>query len=311
VADLAAPDQTPLNFKMGSRQYRPEYVRGGDKVFPFGRFYDNYFPRVVEPFFEQPFFETPFEELDVNPRTRAYRGRRYDRDLKPAPRSILDADRRNSSVRNRSRAPAEYDSRPVKKPSSLPFGKAMRKLFDQLEKAAGFYSKFQDDFDNDTTNIKKYALERTMIDLWVSKLIGKRGRRDSGDDKNENDDDEFGKSQVEEFDKMKKGVTKVLQDAVDSDIIGQYQESRWDTTRKDTAIRLQEKVETANEQILDLLESVMKGREHCVQLLNEIDLLKKLIDPEDDKNKVLHKGGGENTESGGGGEGGQAWSSGV
>jgi len=286
---------------MGSRQYRPEYVRGGDKIFPFGRFYDNYFPRIVEPFFER-----PFEEIDMDPRTRVYRGRRYDRDPKPAPRSILDADHRNSSAQNRSRPPAEYDSQPAKKPSSVSFRKAMRKLYDQLQRAADFYGKFRDDFDNDTINVKKYAPEPTMIDLWVSRLIGKRARQDSVTSKNGNEDDDFGKSQVEEFDKMKKAVTKVLQDAVGSDIIGESQDSRWDTTRKDTAIRLQEKVEIANEQILDLLESVTKGREHCVQLLDEIDLLKKLIDPEDDKNKGLYRGGGgENT--GNGGEGGQEW----
>ncbi|KAH7342218.1 hypothetical protein BKA65DRAFT_478120 [Rhexocercosporidium sp. MPI-PUGE-AT-0058] len=184
-----------------------------------------------------------------------------------------------------------------------PLGKAMKKLHKLLGDVEKAYREFQDHFDRDVENIKSYATDKSLGSLWEMKVAGKKGHTD-GEDVSET---------PESFAKKHEGMEKKLALALSIAIRSKFGPvSRKAAIRIEDAHRLQEKVDTANTQIMDLLDKVPKDRDHCVSLLNELALLKSLVDPEADANKKLYRSGdgaddeaseaeGDEQEQGGGG----------
>lgn len=169
---------------------------------------------------------------------------------------------------------------------SLPFGKAMKKLYKQITQAEQFYSDFQNNFDADIQAIQGYATEDILKVLWELKVRGRRSRsRDSQQGSPERGS--------EKFEIMQRKVAQALEMAVESRVNDWIGRSKKSSPKIDSSKRLQKKVETANDQILDLLHHAAHSREYCEALLSELELLKTLIDPDLDKNKGLYRGGGD------------------
>jgi len=242
--------------------------------------------------------EICFEDLAIDPRmasvfhTRSIDARNFD------PRII----REEQSVRElppKSGLLDEYGdprlrSRIVGRgrgPNSLPFGRAMNKLFRQLEQAEKFYGDFQLEYDSDISEIKKYATVEVLSALWILKVKGGRDRRDSLGSQHTMGDEISSERATERFEAMQRKTIQSLEGALTSTLNEGPRLSRRQMTRIESAKRLQRKVDIANEQILDLLESATRGREYCEGLLSELELLKALIDPINEKNRELYKGG--------------------
>jgi len=174
---------------------------------------------------------------------------------------------------------------PVYFKNAPPFGRAMRRLHEQTERARDFYNNIMDEFDQDiTSSVKKYATEEVLAELWQNKINGKRDPRISVDDGEEDETFRETKGKVAD---MKRDLSNALLLALHSTIRHGREESVRNKARRDTAKRLLRKVETANALILDLLGQVRGGREHCVALVSELDELKALIDP--DNHKDIYK----------------------
>jgi hypothetical protein len=181
--------------------------------------------------------------------------------------------------------------RPVgQRRDTMPFGTAMIQLHKQIENASAFYNEFHTDYDCDVQPIKRYATVDVLSKLWVLKVIGKHDPRTTeGDEVIE--DDESLRFKVK-FRDMKLRVEKALDAALSSTLKGGQHHSRRCVNRMESAKRLKEKVDTANEQILILLDAAADAREHCRALVDELELLKGLINPDLDNNKDLYKSGG-------------------
>jgi len=188
--------------------------------------------------------------------------------------------------------------------NSLPFGKAMRKLFKQSVKAEQFYSNFQSGFDEDIAAIRKYATPEILTELWLLKVSGGDGnRRQSIESQDTTLDNEISSDgSVELFETMRTKMVRSLNTATCAKLDGTPRPSRKNMSRLDSAARLQRKLDVANEQIQDLLQKASKGREYCDGLLNELELLKTLIDPENERNKELYSASGDEQDGADGDE---------
>lgn len=169
----------------------------------------------------------------------------------------------------------------------------MRKLHGQMEAAETFYQGIQQEFDNDTTAMKKYATEEVLTELWQNRVNGKRDSRLEAEDTA--DDDSFRETKFQ-FMEMRKDIERALAIALQSSTKIEKGESKKSRGRCEDARRLQKKVGTAAGDILDLLVKATMERDECEALLRELGGLKKLIDPEADENKRLYKTTAEDDE---------------
>ena len=172
---------------------------------------------------------------------------------------------------------------------AMPFRGAMNKLFHQIEQARECYSEFQSQYDNEVFQIKNYATQKVLDELWGLRVAGKKDRRTLEEGESITDEDSHEKPK-EMFNDTRERMRRALEHAVYS-TIQPGQESRKNAIRHEAAKRLQRKVATAQDQIMELLTSAPKGREDCDELLKELELLRILVDPENERNKQLYKAG--------------------
>jgi hypothetical protein len=191
---------------------------------------------------------------------------------------------------------------------SVTFGKAMTKLHQQISKSETFYNDFKSGYDRDIEGIKRYATEENLLSLWTLRVKGKKDPKAGG---NQDGDDDL-IEMAEKFPSMKRKLREALAEALCSIFPEGKGVGRKGEIRLNSAKRLKDKVVLAHSQILSLLDLVPKGPEHCEALLDELEKLKTLVNPEIERNKELYKGGdceGAGGASGenGGGEQAQGW----
>lgn len=181
--------------------------------------------------------------------------------------------------------------------NGIPFGRAMTKLHKQLERAYRFYEDFKSQFENEISLIKVYAEDHILEDLWVMKVRGRslpvmRGNRGFSDFRGDSDEDDPALERPGlRFAVMRKKVIEALGTALHSDVnasTGSLQ-SKKAAGRHDSIERLHGKVATANEQIRSLLSAAADTSENCDGLLNELQMLKDLVDPDSVKNRALYR----------------------
>jgi len=180
---------------------------------------------------------------------------------------------------------------------SLPFGKAMHKLHRQLLQAEEFYGNFQTEYDNDTEKIQRYANEKILSMLWVLRVGGIKNSAATLDEQDDENDDLA--DTTEKFSAMKKKVVQTLQDAIHSNIKEGTAPGRKSKIRLENGRRMRDKLITANQLILELLNSTPEARDDCKALIHELGQLKTLIDPDVEENKELYKGGDCTSEGSG------------
>ncbi|KUJ08872.1 uncharacterized protein LY89DRAFT_690843 [Mollisia scopiformis] len=194
--------------------------------------------------------------------------------------------------------------------SSVSFGRGMKKLSRVLTKSEEYFSQFIGDFDQDMNSTEKYATLEIQEQLWRLKVAGKRDKRTIKDDQNHQEED--GEKPKKKFEEKRKDLIHALQLAL-TVRLDEDRDTSKAKARIETANRLQDKIRVANDQISELLDKSTKDRDHCGALLNEIRLLKNLIDPEMDGNKDLFKvtdgepDGASDAEEEGRGSGREAW----
>ncbi|KAL5326317.1 hypothetical protein ACEPPN_007455 [Leptodophora sp. 'Broadleaf-Isolate-01'] len=188
----------------------------------------------------------------------------------------------------------------------LSITKAMKNLHKVIGKAKAMYGKHRSDFDDETRPVKKYTADALLVKLWDAKFKGKK----SSDENDDNDDQDEG--DVVPFSKKHEDMTKSLDtallEAVHSSVTGQSTHKF--KLRLDAAGRLQEKVKTASEHIIRLLDKMPKEREHCVSLFEELTMLEALVDPDNETNKKMFKDGeddADDTDGDAQGQGGGHW----
>ena len=164
-----------------------------------------------------------------------------------------------------------------------PIGKAMKKLFKLLGDAEKTYGEFQEGFDGDTNSIKRYARTTSLTDLWRRKFEGEKG------DVTDEDAGEQSEDFAETHDTMKKKLAAAMDTAISATAGELHGASA--AVRLENVGRLQQKVETANMHIMEVMEMMPRNREYCVALLTEVAALKAIIDPDSEPNKKLYQAG--------------------
>ncbi|KFY25853.1 hypothetical protein V491_01566 [Pseudogymnoascus sp. VKM F-3775] len=159
------------------------------------------------------------------------------------------------------------------------FEGACAKLFQQLEHAEQFYENFQQEFDNEVASINKYAGDGILRELWSRRIGVPSTRRDSI--KSEDEVNEWENQLRKPCQKFRIQATKLdmcLQKAATAMI--PIPKSRKDETSVDSAMLLQDKIETSGEGIRCLLSKVYRSRQYCSELVKELGQLKSLVDPQ-------------------------------
>jgi len=205
-----------------------------------------------------------------------------------SPRPLLLGGRLYADLQNTSLIPRPSERR--ESSSNVPFGQAMRRLFKQLEKAEDFYRTFQSEFNNDVAAIKKYATPEILMELWLLKVQGGPRRQPSYQSQEPTDENDPSiQVKVQRFDDINSKLLHCLRVGLDARISDAIQGSSQNVTRLDSIRRLQEKVQLASEYITDLVHKASKSGEDCDALLRELELLKGLVDPSDERNKGLYR----------------------
>lgn len=207
------------------------------------------------------------------------------------PRARFDGEQR----RSRGLSPMQRSGGEEIMRENISFGKGLKKLFRQILQAEKLYGNFRSEYDSDISGVTKYANEDILNKLWISKVKGKKNPGDYEGSHGQAVEDAFLASPAEKFDAMSDKVSDALSGALDS-FREETPQSRKQIPRVEAARRMAQKVGTASEQILDLLESAARGREYCSALLSELGLLKTLIDPNTEQNKLLYTRGGEDDD---------------
>lgn len=184
--------------------------------------------------------------------------------------------------------------------STVPFSKAMRNLHRQLDKTASTYETFQRDYENDISSIKKYATKDILDRLWKLRVKGEKDPKTIGDndDENEQPDEELAGNK-DKLQLCQRNAAQALKVAINSAV-----KEKGSKSRIRTAEHLKDKVKTSSRQILKLFDLALEGPEHCVTLWDELDELKKMVDPESPRNKALYKGDLDEDAVSSGGSGG-------
>lgn len=122
----------------------------------------------------------------------------------------------------------------------------------------------------------------------TAKVAGKKYTMAArGDQDNSNEEPrQYGQEFAEENRKVAHDLDRALRSTMKEDT-----QSRRSAIRLEFARRLQQKIETSSGQILELLDPAAEGREYCEALLNELEYLKDLVDPENERNRELYTAG--------------------
>jgi hypothetical protein len=172
----------------------------------------------------------------------------------------------------------------------MPFGRAMRKLFNDIDQAEKFCQEFKEEFDAEVSGIAKYTTAHIKASLWLLKVDGSSG--DTFDSQNSTEDDAFTRKEISErFHKLPENIANSMYNAIHARIGETSELSRNIESRLDSRRNLQRKLEVSNEILRDLLQKTMKGREYCDSLLKELELVKDLTDPRSERNLNLYEYG--------------------
>ncbi|TAQ86557.1 hypothetical protein B7494_g5119 [Chlorociboria aeruginascens] len=212
-------------------------------------------------------------------------------------RGSMDGDR-DMDRRSRRLSPREdeyIDPRPGQRimrrsrnPNGISFGKAISKLFAQLEQAIQVYRSFQQSYDEEISLIKEYTSRDILTSLWILRVKGKKAREDS---EIEDGQDGAFAGQAKKLQGMGQKLRQAMDEAVNSTINEQMSNSQKNKALFESNKRLQEKVYTTTGHILELLPSVSTGRDNCEALIGELELLRSTVDP--DRTKKSEAGDGD------------------
>jgi hypothetical protein len=255
----------------------------------------------IKPRLEPIVWDVDGELVSLSPRTRSW-GSRFQGS---ATEQYLSASRRGPTVQNehqrdfgevmlRSEVGGVYGEQRTRpkivrdRGRVFPFYWALKELYQKLDAAANFYSNFESEYENDITPIKKYATREVLEKLWTSKVkVAKVRKASLGSKRGDNDGDFI--EYEDKFAGWKRKVGHALDDAVNPSLDERNQDEPNKSTRYQSTVRLLDKILTANRQILPLLDAASKRQEHCKDLITELELLKSLVDPDNDNNKKLLK----------------------
>jgi hypothetical protein len=239
------------------------------------------------------------DEASYTPRTRGYGPRFQDPTAEQflatprmGSRARQDQHLRDSGMvsRRRSDENVERSGRPdILRDPVLPFGLAMKELHRKLEAAEKFYESFESEYEDDIKSIKAYAAKEILEKLWTRKVRGSNAPQAAStnqDGYNDGDFAEYGGK----FAAFRGTVRHALDEAMNSRL-GDGAHDLQSGTRYNSMCRLVEKIETANRQILPLLDGASKGQDACKVLIEELQQLKSLVDPENEKTKHIFKDG--------------------
>ena len=167
--------------------------------------------------------------------------------------------------------------------SAVPFPKAMQWLHEGLADAEKFYKKFYEDYNKEIKSVK-YAATDILQGLWVQKVAGRVAAGQSG-----SHDKRPAEKWEEKFAEKRRGLHEAMEAALSASLSLGDKEPPQNTTYE-ARKRLLEKVATAGHHVEDLLGLAMTGSEHCRALLDELKMLKDLVDPKKKENKSLYDG---------------------
>jgi len=163
----------------------------------------------------------------------------------------------------------------------LSFGKAIKSLHEVLGKADHFYTDFQQNFDNEVQNVS-YANKEMKKMMWSMKM--------AAPSQEVGQDDKPAEKWQTLFAEQRSGLYIAMKAFLNVSLSQGDNKSTKATTLA-AWNRLQEKVETASNQIMELLKLATKDHEHCKALLSEVQLLKDLVNPDKPENKGLFEAG--------------------
>lgn len=126
--------------------------------------------------------------------------------------------------------------------NNVPFGRALRRLFKQLEKAEEFYENFQREFNTESEGIKKYATADILLDLWHLKL-------QNGSQEQTGESGSCAQGKAQRVETINSKLLHCLQTAMDSKPSEATQGPGQNETDLDNMRRLQKKVKLAHEDI--------------------------------------------------------------
>lgn len=239
------------------------------------------------------------DDYEFEPRLQRYSGRDMIDARQLAAVTIRSDNANNGREHCRlQRTPVDYNPQFAQRS----FSKGMAKLFKQLATAERFYRDFQTSFDNDIVAIKKYATAEIRNTLWILKVGGgdRHRRRSSIDQAVDSADDSSSDRPYERFKSNKHKLLRALDICLSARPPPEARRSsKRNTSREEAAMRLYRKVQIANEQITELLDQAPRKRECCSGLVGELEMLKTLVDPENESNKISYKKGGKEDQSSG------------
>lgn len=165
---------------------------------------------------------------------------------------------------------------------TLHFALALKELHRKLEEAEQFYESFELEYEEDVRSIKVYASKEILEKLWTRKARGSNGSTNQ-DGYSDGDFAEYGAK----FAAFKRTVSHALDEAL-KPMAGNAALNR-QSARHQSMTRLAAKIATANRQIVPLLDGACKGQADCKALVEELQELKGLVDPETEKSKQILK----------------------
>ena len=183
---------------------------------------------------------------------------------------------------------------------ALPFSLAITELFRQLEAATKFYASFAKEYNEDIKQIKQYATKEILENLWIRKV--RRARKPRAGLRTQDEDRYTGNGFAEyedQFAVWKRKICHALDGAITSSLDGESRHDRSSRTRYQSMVNMVDKIRTANRQLLRLLDTAWKREQLCRELVTELELLKDLVNPGENKSKNLQNNGDEAKEDSG------------
>jgi len=266
---MAGPNQ----YSSPSRLLRPERSDGGR----IDRF-DNKYTWNPERY-PQELFIRPLRDHDYGMRhndrldTRSYPQRRRTSDTRVPHRAMRLPGHIDSFLSPKLRL---TNIAAAEEREAVPFESALTMLLKRLEQAERFFTMFQAEYDEDISGVKRYATAIVLTDLWILKVKGRKDGQECLESQDGGEDCDSAITAGDMFRKMRKIVPEALERVLNSAFPDGGRSSQ-KQTRLDSVKRLRKKVETAKEQIIELLNKAPKRRDECAELIREFGLLKALI----------------------------------
>ncbi|CAD6442025.1 7f06b9c0-be2c-4bb9-a6e4-a6caf970ee53-CDS [Sclerotinia trifoliorum] len=167
---------------------------------------------------------------------------------------------------------------------ALPFGKAMRKLRTVVKEAGTVYSGVLKEYDADVQNVKKYAPDRIVRQLWGFKLDSVSKTPEQKEDSNHCDNQHQEGNSVKKVNDSGDTLYEQLNHQI-SQVVEALKQARISTVGEKSSAnlyraseRLKEKVDTTGRQILELFERVRDGSQESEALLDELNGLFNLLE---------------------------------